>query len=407
MTTHDTTVAVVGGGPVGACLAIALARGGVAVTTVDASSPAAASRDRERPIALSHGSCVILNALGLWSALASHAAPIRTIHVAEQGRLGTTVLRAADHDIDAFGHVVDASRLERSLGEALAATAGVRVLRPATVVDLESGEGDVRLALSGAGVAADDAIRARLVVAADGTRSTVRGLAGIAVREHDYGQVALTAAVVPCEPAPGSAFERFTADGPLALLPLTGGRHGLVWTLPPQRAQALVAAPESAFLAALGAAFGGRLGGFRAVQWRALHPLAMVSATADVRGRVVLAGNAARTLHPVAGQGLNLGLRDCAWVAESVLDAHRRGIDPGAPARLTALAAARRPDRAEIVGGTDALVRLFTARLPGLGIARGLGLALLDLAPPLKRLLGRHAMGYGHPSPRMLRGLAP
>ena len=395
-------VVIAGGGLVGASLALALGNSGLHVRIVDPASPTAAQQPGydDRSTALAPASRRILESLGVWSAIAPEAAPIRTIHVSEQGGFGITRLHAAREGLDALGWVVP----NRVLGSALQAR--LTPLAPA-VATVTAGVSGVTTDLEGARVALDDGrtVSTRLVVAADGTHSVLREQLGLSQRVDDYHQQALVANVTPARNPAGLAFERFTPDGPLALLPLTGGRCALVWTVPGERAETLAALPEAAFLDALQTAFGYRLGRFLAVGRRSVYPLGLRRSEQRVTERGVVIGNAARTLHPVAGQGLNLALRDVAELAERLHAAGQRGGDPGAAELLAGYSDARASDHRRVTVFTDGLVRLFSNRLPGLRLARNLGLVGMELLPAAREQLMHRAMGRFGRLPRLARGL--
>lgn len=408
-------VLVCGGGPVGGVLALALAGAGLQVGLVEAGgapatspahSPGAGPDDdgELRPIALSASSVRILGTLGVWPAIAPHAAPILTVHVSEQGRFGMVRLRAEEQGVEALGHVTGAAAIARALEPALAAAGGVTRIRPATARGVIVGDEAARVVLD---PPRDPAPAARLVAAADGGASGLRESSGIGADRYAYRQAAVTCAVTPGAPHGNVAYERFTDTGPLALLPLADGRCGLVWTLPEERAGAVAALGDGAFLALLQRAFGGRLGRLEAAGTRRVFPLELVRSRVLTAPRVALVGNAANQLHPVAGQGLNLGLRDAATLAELAADAVRSGRDPGGEAVLAEYARRRRPDQRAVVRFTDALARGFTAGPSLLGTLRSAGMLALDLVPPASRALARRAMGLAGRQPRLVRGLTP
>jgi 2-octaprenyl-6-methoxyphenol hydroxylase len=400
-------VAVVGGGTVGALLAVALGRAGARVAVIEAraSDVGAASPLEERPIALSAGTRAILETLDVWPHLAAAAAPIEHIHVSDRGRPGAARIHARDLGVEALGHVVPAWQVAQACRLVLERTPGVLWRCPALVEALEVHDDAVALQIDGAG--GQERLEARLAVGADGSASPVVRLLGLSVETVDYGQSALSATVATTRAHGGVAYERFTADGPMALLPMREGRSGLVWTTRPEVASALADMTEEAFLACLQQAFGTRLGGFVEAGSRAVHPLRATRVREQIRARAVVVGNAAHTLHPVAGQGLNLGMRDAAVLAEHVAMALGAGDDPGARPLLESYQEARRRDQDLIFGATDLLVRLFSNDVPGLGLVRGAGLVAFDLLGPLKRAFARHAMGLAGRQSRLARGLLP
>ena len=410
MTDYDLIIA--GGGMVGASLAHALAGGGLRVAVVEPVPLTAAAQPSydDRAIALAYGTRRILEGLGVWAAIAPHAEPIRRVHVSDRGHFGFTHLDARDEDAEALGYVVTA----RDLGAALLAPLAERadLLCPARVADFVVEADHVRVTLEPAGcdtsVGAPSparSITARLLVAADGGRSAIRERLGIAQRHHTYGHHAVVANVTPSLPHQGVAFERFTETGPLALLPMTQNRCGLVWTARDADVADVLALDDRVFLAALQERFGFRLGRFVAVGRRSHYPLELRLAETQVLDRVAIIGNAAHTVHPIAGQGFNLGIRDVAMLADVLVEAHRAGRDLGALAVLTEYEAARRRDQRTVALATDALARLFTNPLGPLRVARNLGMTVLDALPPAKHLLARVGMGLAGAQPRLARGL--
>lgn len=396
---------IVGGGLVGMSLAAALADSHLKLALVEAVPIAAASAPDfdERSTALSPSTRRIFQALGCWESIAGESAAIREIHVSDQGGFGMTRMQASDEGLDALGHVVPNRVLGQVLGERIAGQANLTVIRPAEVQRLEDCGDHVSLQVLVDGVLSG--MHARLVVAADGSRSALREQLGIAARETDYEQTGIIANVTPSLPPAGRAFERFTRAGPLAMLPLPGEHCSLVWTVRTDAAERLLALPDDAFLAELQQAFGYRLGRLLRVGGRSAWPLRLIRSRQRRLGRTVIVGNAARTLHPVAGQGFNLALRDIAELAEQVHEAAKFGEDPGASHVLERYLRAREPDDRRVVTFTDSLVRLFSNRLPGIRLGRNLGLVGLDLFPTGRRWLMRQAMGRGVRPSRLARGL--
>ncbi|AUB79897.1 2-octaprenyl-6-methoxyphenyl hydroxylase [Candidatus Thiodictyon syntrophicum] len=396
---------IVGGGLIGGSLACALADTGLRIALVEAVAADAALQPSydERVIALSWGSRRILEAIGLWGAVAPEAEPIRRIHVSERGQCGITRLDQAELGVDALGYVVPARALGAAIRPTLDGLPGIDLLCPARLVGLRV-QGDL-VALQVEGHDGLIELRSRLVVAADGGDSAVRRAQGITVEEQPYGHDAIITTITPDRPRPGWAFERFTDTGPLAMLPMTAGRWSVVWTCREQETAGLLALPDDAFLARLQGRFGYRLGRLGLAAPRRAYPLKLLLTRETIHPRLVLIGNAAHTLHPVAGQGFNLGLRDVAALAEVLAEAATRGEDPGAPAVLAAYRQWRGPDQQTTAALTDTLARLFVNPWLPLRLARNLGLLGLDLLPPARRSVARRFMGQGGRTPRLARGL--
>ena len=389
----------------GAALALALSRMGVPVALMDQRGEPSSAR---RPVALSCASRQILSALGVWSRVAPSATPIVGIHVSQRGCFGTARLRAAEQGVEALGWVSDVRTLVTSLDEVLAKSPGVMRFSSTSVVRAAHGPHGVRLELAGAAAEAGRrSIEVDAAVVADGGQAAWCAGSVETLAAREYRQAAL-GALVRAERAHGCvAYERFTPEGPIALLPKGEKDCVLVWTLAPGRAEAMQGVPEATFLAELHRAFGDRLGLFLEVRHRDLASLRRVRRRAAPGTRLFLAGNAANTVHPVAGQGLNLGLRDAAALAEVFADTLRGGGDPGSPACAERYRRHRRHDQDRVSRATDLLARAFLPRLGPVAGLRGAALVALDLAGPVKREFTRHAMGLGRPVSRMARGLAP
>jgi 2-octaprenyl-6-methoxyphenol hydroxylase len=377
----DYDVLIAGGGPVGASLALALHGAGLVVGLLEPRAPRAAQAD-PRPVALSHGSRLILERLGVWEQLAP-ATPIRRIHVSQRGGFGRVELDAAEARLPALGYVVDYGRLAVTLETALEAAGGCHVIRAA--VTGTHADANAAYAQFDAGRGPEQATTHLLAVADGGALASAR------VQIRDYRQAAVTARVTCGTPHQNVAYERFTPEGPLALLPL-GGMLALVWTTTPDSAQQLCALPEAGFLKRLQCAFGSRLGAFSSASARAWFPLALKTTERITEPRTVALGNAAQTLHPVAGQGFNLGLRDAWELAEVVRSGGQDEIGAAGPIRT--YRERRRLDRGGSIWFTDALVRLFSNDIAPLRLARGLGLAALGAVPPARDFVVRR-MTFG------------
>jgi len=400
---HDTDVAVIGGGMVGASLALGLAGTGVRVLLVESTpfDSAAQTSFDERTTALGNASRRIFAGLGVWDAIGPVAAAIRAIHVSDAGRFGFSRLEAREQGIDALGYVVANRAIGAALWGALTRAQGITLRVPARAEELEISAAGVRFTVVD-GSGRRERVAARLVVAADGAHSRVRVAAGIDAAVEDYEQVAVVANVAAERPHQGIAYERFTPTGPLAVLPVHDGSYAVIWACRPERAQEVLALGEAEYLASLQAHFGWRAGRFVRAGRRGSYPLKLTRAASTVATRTVLIGNAAQALHPVAGQGFNLGLRDAAMLAEVIANASG---DVGLPALLRTFSDWRARDREGVTRFTDGLVKLFADTRPGVPLLRNLGLVMFDLAPPAKSALARVSAGFGGPSPRLARGL--
>ena len=405
----DCDVLIVGGGAVGSALACALAELPLDVVIVEAREAAKLEQPSfdSRTTALALGSQRILAALGVWPQLAASAEPIRTVHVSERGRFGAARIDAAEEGVEALGYTVPNAALGRALWERLERAPRLRTVAPATVAELATGADGAEARVEPGGRVA----RARLVVGADGARSSARAALGVAAAEHDYDQRALVFNCATEAPLAGRAFERFTKRGAIAFLPLAGERAAVIWTLPSAEAERVLALAVDDFRAELQAAFGFRLGRIGRIGERHSHALARVASEELTRERALLIGDAALRMHPIAAQGFNLGLRDVATLAEVIADeiaaARERGAapDPGSAAVLERYRDWRAADRGRISAFTHGLVSLFGESAPGLGLGRGLGLVAFDLLPGAKTLLARQTMGRGGRVPRLARGL--
>jgi 2-octaprenyl-6-methoxyphenol hydroxylase len=407
--TQAFDIAIVGGGMVGASLAVALAPLGLKVALIEAIPHDSASQPSfdERTTALSNGSCRILQTLGVWTQVQAQAAPIRKIHVSDQGRFGFARIDAAEQGLTAMGYVVPNRALGIALWSRVQACANVEAYCPSEVVRIERGERAVTLEIAGASDKAR--IDARLVVAADGAHSAVRSAFGVDAQSRDYEQTAIITTVLPQRFHDHVAYERFTGSGPLALLPLEGGRCTLVLTLSRATAESAMAWSDGEFLAEVQRRFGFRLGRFLKVGRRVPYPLSLTRAERTSAGRCVIVGNAAQGLHPVAGMGFNLGLRDIASVAELIAEhRHESDFDPGASSLLAEYDAWRAADRAGVIAFTDGLVRMFASPSSVVRRLRNIGLLAFDLLPPAKAAMSRLSAGGGARTriPKLARGVA-
>ena len=384
-------VAVVGGGMVGAAAALALARGGLRCALLETRMPSAWDSSHEvdlRVVGLAPSSIGLLHDLGVWTSIKSaRAGHYRRMHVWDAESGAAIDFDAADEGRDALGYIVENQLVQWTLWQALE-QAGVRRLCPAEVSGFEAGEDRIQLQL-----ADGDTVSAALLVAADGAASPLRELAGIATRGRDYTQRAVVAHVATERPHQHTAWQRFLTSGPLALLPLADGRSSLVWSLPEAEAQRVLALDEQAFFDELGVASDFRLGRILATSPRAAFALKLQLAERYQAERLVLLGDAAHAVHPLAGQGVNLGLRDVAELRDTLLAARRDGRDIGAAHVLRRYARRRRSADTLDALSFDALARIYAWQSPPLVVARGLGVHLLDRLTPLKRRLSEHAAG--------------
>ncbi len=402
---HDYDLVIVGGGLVGASLAIALSGRGLRMALVEAAVPSADTQPNydDRALALAYGSRRIFEGLGLWSAIAPQAGPIDKIHVSERGQFGFTRLDCRDERVPALGYVITARELGRTLLAELPKLSDLTILAPAQVTDVSCDPDAARLTINdGRG---DRQLTARLLVAADGVKSFVREALDFPVRRWEYGQSAVVANITPERAHEQVAYERFTATGPVALLPMNDDRCALVWTVADAELETVLALDDATFIARFQQRFGQRLGRFLRVGKRASYPLAMVRATRSVQPRVAIIGNAAHTLHPIAGQGFNLGLRDVAALADVLDDAVAANLDIGDLDVLTRYEQWRGRDQQVVSLATDGLARLFANPLPPFKLGRNLGMLAVDLLPGARHRLARAAMGLDGRLPRLARGL--
>jgi 2-octaprenyl-6-methoxyphenol hydroxylase len=397
---------VIGGGPVGLVFARALASAGMSVAVVDREAPGAGPEAGSdgRVSAVAPGSRRVLEALGLWRAMAAAAQPVRDIRVTDGAAPAFLHLGHGETGPEPLGHVVENRVIRSVLAGAFAADPAMTMLAPARVAEIARERNGARVALADGRV-----IRAPLVVGADGRASPVRAAAGIGVAEWDYDQGAIVATIAHARRHEGVAEERFLPAGPFAVLPMTDdaeGRHrsSVVWTERAALVPALLALDARDFEAELGRRLGDHLGAVAAVGPRWSYPLGLTLADSYVAERLALIGDAAHAIHPIAGQGLNLGIRDAAALAEVVVDARRLGLDHGTTAALADYERWRRFDNVCLAAATDLLDRLFSTGFAPLRAARALGLAAVQRLGFARRLILREAMGIAGDLPRLVRG---
>ena len=385
-------LAIIGGGLVGASLALALQAGAKArgwkIVLIEPFAPGNSYQPSydARSSALSYGARQIYERLGLWQSIAARAEPIKDIHVSDRGRFSTARLSAIEEGVPALGYVVENAWLGQCLWKHL--DPDVITWRcPAEVIHMQPLEDGYRLTLND-----ETTLDCDLAVLADGGRSNLREQLGIHVSKRPYDQSALIANITPSEAHCGMAFERFTDEGPMALLPLPENRCALVWTRLGMDAERLDALDERSFLSELQGVFGYRLGTLNQVGARHLYPLTLIEAQEQVRPHLAVLGNAAHSLHPIAGQGFNLSLRDAQALAEALLASDRH---PGDLATLLSYQQRQQRDQQLTIGFSDQVTRLFGSDQTLVSFGRNLGLLGLDLLPPAKRWFARQAMGLG------------
>lgn len=405
----DFDVVIAGGGMVGTCLALALAPLGLRIAIVERIARGAIVQPSfdERSTALSRSSQRMFEAMGLWPEIRAASTPIRSIHVSDKGRFGFSHIDAEQQQVEALGYVVINCVLGQVLESTLARNASIDMFCPATVnaVSVGPGRAAVEVACDGR---SPTTLTSNLLVAADGSNSTVREMLGITVRQSDYRQQAIIGNLQPDRPLPNVAYERFTRDGSIALLPIADGRMAFIWIVAASDAEQLLAMEDDAFTAALQEDFGYRLGAFSRVGSRASYPLQLSRAMRLTTQRSVLVGNAAHGLHPVAAQGFNLGLRDIAALCDCIAEApgltHDRAMI-GSAEVLRRYADWRKADQRKLVRFTDGLVRLFGSGRQPLRTLRNVGMLGFDLVPGVREEFARQTMGLAGRLPRLSRGV--
>ena len=393
MAKTDYDLIIVGGGMVGASLAYALKTSPLKIALIEAFNVKTNQQPSydDRGIALSYGSQRIFETMGLWSQLAPHSTAITDIHISDRGHFGATRLSAQTENIPALGQVILARAMGQVLNQAMTEHETLDMICPSRVTALEQHTDAVDLTLDN-----DRKIKAKLIVAADGANSTLRSLLGLSVTEQAYQQTAITANISTERPHNGRAYERFTEQGPIALLPMPDNRCSLIWTIKTGDETSINALDDSAFLKQLQSEFGYRLG-------------KLTQTDQPIQDRIVFVGNAAHNLHPIAGQGFNLGLRDVVALAEVLVDSNGvidEAKDCGDAKLLHDYQQWQQGDQDIVIKATDRLVRLFSNNNPLLGHSRSAGLVALDLIPPAKHWLAQKSMGLGKRQPRLARGIS-
>jgi 2-octaprenyl-6-methoxyphenol hydroxylase len=387
------------------------------IEAVDVSNSSKASKTQsvfdDRVLALSHASAQYLKTLDVWPYIQEHAQPITDIHISDRGYYGKARIKAIEHvmankgKVEAVGYVIEMSKLGLALQQAIenhvkhekasnknGEESGLTWFTPDTIENIEWQAASVNLTL-----ASQTQLSASLLIGCDGVNSICRQSANIACDRSEYGQSALITNVSTTLPHHGVAFERFTENGPIAMLPMVkvvneGSRSSLVWTLTPEQAEAFSSLTDDEFKIKLEASFGSWLGAIEKIGKRHIYPLSLVQAQEQVYHRMVLIGNASHTIHPIAGQGFNLGLRDVQTLAHTLKQTLAEQGDIGAFNRLTEYAASRKTDHQHIITLTDSLVTLFSNELLPLVVGRNIGLKVLNYIPVIKNTFVNKAMGY-------------
>ena len=396
----DFDVIIVGGGMVGASLAYALKNTSLNIAIIEAFASDSAQQPSydDRGIALAYGSQRIFESMGLWQYLSPYCTAITDIHVSDRGHFGVTRLSAEKEHVTALGQVITARSIGLVLNKVISEQGNLELFCPTKVTALTQHSDHTKLSLTDS-----KTITAKLVVAADGAQSTIRQLLNLGALTHDYDQTAITANITSEQAHNGRAFERFTDAGPIALLPMSDNRCSLVWTVKTGDEVAILKLSDKDFLAQLQDRFGYRLGKLTQVGQRNSYPLKLMQADQPIQQRIVLIGNAAHSLHPIAGQGFNLGLRDVAALADVLSNQPQ---DCGDPRVLHDYAQWRTRDQDNVIASTGLLVNLFSNDNPVLGHLRGAGLAIIDALPPVKHWLANKSMGLARKQPKLGRGLS-
>jgi len=389
---YDYDLLIGGGGLAGNCLALALKNSGLKIALIEAvnrqqlhDSPAG-----DRALAISAGSVIMLEALGIWEKVKTKATAIKTIHISDKGHFGKMRLSAKQQRVDALGYVIAARDIETPIAQMID-DAGITQFCPARIDSLTIDNKAIQINLK----SKEKCIKlsAKLLIGADGGQSTIRKLLAIKQHKTEYGQTAIITTVKSTKPHHNTAYERFTTSGPLALLPIDNDQSAVVWTRTHEEAQALLSTSETEFINQLQPCFGYRLGKLSLAATRLAFPLTLIRAEKMLGRRSVIIGNAVHQLHPVAGQGFNLGLRDVVQLAEMLIEQYKLGRDIGEANFLQTYAKTRTQDHNKVINFTNSVVKIFSNQFLPLAAIRNSGLILLDHIPAAKNLLATHAMG--------------
>lgn len=389
----DYDLLIVGGGLAGNCLALALKNSGLKIAIVEAQEREMLQNAilGDRALALAAGTVDALKALNLWQGIEHTATAIKEIHISDKGHFGKARLSAEKENVAALGYVITARDLESHIANQITTAENITLYCPARVMRLIADENAMFVSLKYQNESVN--LKAKLVVGADGGNSSVRQLLSISQHIFDYEQTALVTTISTSKAHQNVAYERFTSSGPLALLPMGTHHCAVVWTRKTDEAEALMKGSEANFIEQLQACFGWRLGELTLNAPQRAFPLSLIRADAMVSHRAIIIGNAAHQLHPVAGQGFNLGLRDVMVLAEMLLIQNETS-DIGAPEFLTHFSQRRQTDQSRTIQFTNTVVQIFSNEWLALAAARNVGLALFDILPFAKKVLARHAMGY-------------
>ncbi|MGI9204651.1 MAG: 2-octaprenyl-6-methoxyphenyl hydroxylase [Woeseiaceae bacterium] len=408
ITRTDYDIIIAGGGMVGTSLGLALAPLDLKVAVVEAVPRGAVQQPSfdDRSTALSRSSQRMFEAIGLWPDIVAASTPIKSIHVSDKGRFGFAHIDAEEQQVEALGYVVINRVLGGVLQNALTSVENVDVICPGEITAVTTSETEATVTIQEG--RHSQQLGCRLLVAADGANSAVRDMVGIGATRTEYQQWAVIGNLLPEKAHGNRAFERFTEDGPVAMLPISDERVAFVWIQSPETASELMGLDDQEFTDRLQDGFGQRLGKFSRIGKRAAYPLALSKANNLVARRSVVVGNAAHGLHPVAAQGFNLGLRDVAALCDCIADARQQfanEFDCGRPDILENYAEWRAPDQKKLVRFTDGIVRLFGDSRKPARVLRNMGMLGFDLIPGVRRMFARHTMGLAGRLPRLSRGV--